>query len=134
MRCNPAERVGAGMAAKLLSFFAVCTGYNSVLIYSIELFPTSVRSSAVGLVWQAMVLGGAAAPVLVALGCDWCFWSFGVFGLVIDNSGVFAAYLPETRGRAMSDTMEEEEERHEATVPSCTGAATIAKNSGWDLM
>ncbi|KAF8669261.1 hypothetical protein HU200_051595 [Digitaria exilis] len=115
----------ARMAAELLSFFATITAFNLILIYSIELFPTSVRNSAVGMVRQALVLGGVAAPVLVALGRERSFWSFGVFGLCIGCSGLFAACLPETKGRSMSDTMEEEEQKQKqeatAIVAACTG-------------
>jgi hypothetical protein len=64
-----------------------------------------------------MVLGGMAAPVLVALGRERSIWSFGVFGLVIGCSGLFAASLPETRWRSMSDTMEDEDMLSEAAVP-----------------
>ena len=109
------------MAAELASFFATCTAYDLILIYAIELFPTCVRNSAVGLVRQAMVLGGVAAPVLVALGRERSIWSFGVFGLAIGGAGVFAACLPETRGKTMSDTMQEEE-RNEA---SCTSTSML---------
>jgi OCT family organic cation transporter-like MFS transporter 3 len=68
---------------------------------------------------QALVLGGVAAPVLVALGRHKSFLSFGVFGLLIGCFGMFAACLPETRGKAMSDTMDEEEQK-EAAVANCT--------------
>ncbi|CAL5083501.1 unnamed protein product [Urochloa decumbens] len=119
------EGSAARMASELLSFFATITAFNLILIYSIELFPTSVRNSAVGLVRQALVLGGVAAPVLVALGRERSFWSFGVFGLCIGCLGLFAACLPETKGRSMSDTMEEEEDKQAAAaVTTCTGGAT----------
>ncbi|KAL6594059.1 hypothetical protein ACP70R_048960 [Stipagrostis hirtigluma subsp. patula] len=128
----PENATAARMAAELLSFFATCTAYDVILIYSIELFPTSVRNSAVGLLRQAMVLGGVAAPVLIAFGREWSFWSFGVFGLAIGCSGLFATCLPETKGTTMSDTMEEEEEeeRNRAAVSSCGGA----KNEDNDLV
>ncbi|CAN6205746.1 unnamed protein product [Urochloa humidicola] len=116
------EGSAARMAAELLSFFATITAFNLILIYSIELFPTSVRNSAVGMVRQALVLGGVAAPVLVALGRERSFYSFGVFGLCIGCLGLFAACLPETRGRSMSDTMEEEEDKQAAAAAAtCTG-------------
>jgi OCT family organic cation transporter-like MFS transporter 3 len=113
------------MAAEVLSFFAASTAFDVMLVYSTELFPTSVRNSAVGLVRQALVLGGAAAPVLIALGRERSlFWSFGVFGIAIGCSSLFVACLPETRGKSMSDTIEEEEQRNdEAVVASCTGKA-----------
>lgn len=125
----PKRAAAARMAAELVSFFATCTAYNVVLIYAIELFPTSVRSSALGLVRQAMVLGGVAAPVLVALGRERSFLSFGVFGLLIGCSGLFATFLPETRGRNMLDTIEEEG-RNEDAVVGIIDIAPIAKTSG----
>ncbi|CAN6289226.1 unnamed protein product [Urochloa humidicola] len=118
------------MAAEVASFFAACTAFDVMLVYAVELFPTSARSSAVGMVRQALVLGGAAAPVLVALGREsgrGSSWSFGVFGVAIGCSGMFVACLPETRGKTMSDTMEEEEERNQqavVVVASCPGGTT----------
>ena len=55
------------------------------------------------------MLGGTVSPVLVAAGRRNKFWSYGVFGLVVWLSGVFVVLLPETRGRKLCDTMEEEE-------------------------
>jgi hypothetical protein len=80
----------------------------------------------VGLVRQALVLGGVVAPVLVALGRERSFWSFGVFGLCIGCLGLFVVCLPETRGRNMSDTMEEEEENNQyaAVVAPCDDDAS----------
>ncbi|WOL18115.1 organic cation/carnitine transporter 2-like [Canna indica] len=56
------------MAAEVVSFFSVCTAFDVFLIYGIELFPTCVRNSAMSVIRQAIVLGGAFAPLLVALG------------------------------------------------------------------
>ena len=120
----PRGAAPARLAAELLSFSATSTAYNVILIYAIELFPTSLRNSALGLVRQAMVLGGVVAPVLVALGRERSFWSFGVFGLAIGCAGLFAACLPETRGRSLSDTMEEEERKQAAG-----SSAAVDKNS-----
>ncbi|OEL23571.1 Organic cation/carnitine transporter 3 [Dichanthelium oligosanthes] len=111
----PRGAAAARMAAEVLSFFAACTAFDVMLIYSTELFPTSVRNSAVGLVRQALVLGGVAAPVLIALARERSFWSFGVFGIAIGCSGLFIACLPETKGKSMSDTMEEEERKEDTT-------------------
>uniref|UniRef100_A0A0E0LM77 H(+)/Pi cotransporter n=1 Tax=Oryza punctata TaxID=4537 RepID=A0A0E0LM77_ORYPU len=106
------------LAAELSSFFASCAAYDVMLMYSIELFPTSVRNSAVGLVRQAAVLGGVVAPMLVAVGRERSFWSFGVFGLAVGFLGLFVTCLPETKGRSLSDTMEEEEEEAAAVLSS----------------
>ncbi|XP_006657833.1 organic cation/carnitine transporter 2-like [Oryza brachyantha] len=122
----PGERTGVRMAAEVCSFFASCTAYDVMLMYSIELFPTSVRNSAVGLVRQAVVLGGVVAPVLVAVGRERSYWSFGVFGLAVGCLGLFVACLPETRGRRMSDTMEEEEQQTEAPTSGMDNNGELA--------
>jgi len=61
------------------------------------------------MVRQALVLGGVFSPMLVAAGRGDGFSPYVVFGLVIGCCGLFAICLPETRGRALCDTMEEEE-------------------------
>ncbi|KAK1279156.1 Organic cation/carnitine transporter 3 [Acorus gramineus] len=103
----------AKMGAEVGAFFCACTAFNVLLIYALELFPTCVRNSAVAMVRQALVLGGVFAPALVAAGRrsgrGWV--SFGVFGAVVGFCGLFVAWLPETRGGGICDTLEEEEYR-----------------------
>ena len=96
---------------ELISFFSACTSSNIYLIYTTELFPTCVRNSALSMARQAVVFGGTFSPLLVGAGRGHKFLCYGVFGLVIGCSGVFGVFLPETRGRALSDTMDEEESK-----------------------
>ncbi|XP_068654633.1 organic cation/carnitine transporter 2-like [Aristolochia californica] len=93
------------------SFFSACSAINVVMIYTLELFPTCVRNSVLSLVRQALVLGGVFGSVLVAVGRKegGSLISFGVFGLAIGLCGLFVVSLPETRGAAFCDTMEEQE-------------------------
>ncbi|KAG7941968.1 hypothetical protein I3843_16G075700 [Carya illinoinensis] len=102
---------------ELVSFFSSCTVVNIMLLYTIELFPTCVRNSAMSIAREALVLGGVFGPMLVAVGRKDGFESFGVFGLAIGCCGMFAACLPETRGATLCDTMEEEE--HKLQKASC---------------
>ncbi|MED6180996.1 hypothetical protein PIB30_015220 [Stylosanthes scabra] len=96
---------------ELISFFCACTAFNVYMIFTTELFPTCVRNSALAMARQALVLGGSISPLLVGEGRKNKFVCYGVFGLVICCSGVFGVFLPETRGRPLSDTMEEEEDK-----------------------
>ncbi|XP_060213496.1 organic cation/carnitine transporter 3-like isoform X2 [Lycium barbarum] len=63
----------------------------------------------VSMVRQALVLGGAFSPMLVAFGRTNRWLSYGVFGICIASCGLFVLCLPETKGRTLSDTMDEEE-------------------------
>ncbi|KAI9159846.1 hypothetical protein LWI28_002435 [Acer negundo] len=109
--CVLAGKVSATLqiGLELVSFFSACTAFGLILIYTLELFPTCVRNSAISMLRQAVVLGGAISPVLVAAGRKNGFLTFGVFGLVIGICGLFVVSLPETRDRTISDTMDEEE-------------------------
>ncbi|XP_061349181.1 organic cation/carnitine transporter 3-like [Gastrolobium bilobum] len=96
---------------ELISFFSACTACDIVLIYSTELFPTSVRNSALSLVRQAVALGGVFCPMLVAAGRNNKFICYGVFGLAIGCGGMLGVFLPETKGQEFCDTMDEEESK-----------------------
>jgi hypothetical protein len=96
---------------ELISFFSACTSLNIYLIYTTELFPTCVRNSALSMARLSMVFGGAFSPLLVSAGREQKFLCYGVFGLAIGFSGVFGVFLPETKGRVLCDTMDEEENK-----------------------
>ncbi|KAG4166357.1 hypothetical protein ERO13_A13G126300v2 [Gossypium hirsutum] len=53
------------IAMELISFFSACSAFNMSLIYTLELFPTCVRNSAISMVRQALVFGGCSAH------CSW---------------------------------------------------------------
>ncbi|KDP44653.1 hypothetical protein JCGZ_19689 [Jatropha curcas] len=111
--CAIAGKMSANLqiGLELVSFFSACTGFNILLIYSLELFPTSVRNSAISMVRQALVLGGVFSPQLVAAARKNEFLSYGMFGLVIGTCVLFVICLPETKGKTLCDTMEEQEHK-----------------------
>ncbi|OMO89444.1 General substrate transporter [Corchorus capsularis] len=118
------------MGLELVSFFSACSAFNIELIYTLELFPTCVRNSAISMVRQALVFGGVFSPVLVAAGRKNSFLSFGVFGVVIGLCGLPALGLPETKGETICDTLDEEEhkelEKKAAAAGSNNAAALLA--------
>lgn len=112
------------MGLELASFFSACTAFNVHIMYTLELFPTCVRSSALSMVRQAVVFGGMFSPVLVAAGRNTNgLLTYGVFGVIIAVSGLFVGRLPETKGSLLCDTLEEEERKDNMAATTPTAAA-----------
>lgn len=109
---------GVQVAMELMSFFSVCTAFDVLLIYTIELFPTCIRNSAVTIVRQMLIFGGATSPLLVAIGRGKGAISYLVFGLTIGICGLFVGCLPETKGETLCDTMDEEERKETMRKPT----------------
>ncbi|KMT02664.1 hypothetical protein BVRB_9g203410 [Beta vulgaris subsp. vulgaris] len=103
--------VSLTIGLELVSLFCACMAYNLVLMYTVELFPTCVRISASSLVRQAMIFGSVFDPVLILLGRQNMIYSYGVFGITVLVCGFLVLCLPETRGKVLCDTMEEQELR-----------------------
>ncbi|KAJ4732149.1 Organic cation/carnitine transporter 3 [Rhynchospora pubera] len=98
------------LAAEVISYCTACTAINVMLIYCVELFPTTIRNTAISLVRITTLLAGVFGPVLAAQGKSSKFWSFGVFGLAIGFCGLPLAFLPETKGRDLADHIQDEEQ------------------------
>ncbi|XP_021299522.1 organic cation/carnitine transporter 2-like [Herrania umbratica] len=109
------EHGGIQIGLELVAFFSSCTAFNVVLIYVTELFPTSVRNSATSMVRQALIFGAVFSPLLTSAGRKNEFLCYGVYGFVILCCGLFVAYLPETRGMVLFDTLDEQES-HDNTI------------------
>ncbi|XP_010429818.1 PREDICTED: organic cation/carnitine transporter 2-like [Camelina sativa] len=114
------------LALELISYFSACSAFNMEMIYTIELFPTCVRNSAIAMARQALVLGGVFSPIMVAAGRKNGVWSFGLFGLAIGFMGLFAVGLPETRGSVLCDTMDEEECKDQRSKNDITDRVIVA--------
>jgi len=109
--------------------FAVAACFSILYTYSAELYPTCVRSSALGLNSSMARVGGALSPLLFGLDSQLPWFSNTVFGclafigtIVTLNSTstqvkatVTALFMPETLGMPMSQTMEEAEENYYKT-------------------
>ncbi|BAT89149.1 hypothetical protein LR48_Vigan08g014700 [Vigna angularis] len=101
----------AKVGISLIAFFCDVTAYNVFLIYVIEVFPTSVRNTATSLVRQAVVFGNIFSPFLISAGRKNEIFSYGVFGVVIMSSCLTLVCLPETKGIALSDTIDQQEKK-----------------------
>ncbi|XP_021835869.2 organic cation/carnitine transporter 1 [Spinacia oleracea] len=90
-------------------FMAASVAFDVMFIYCVELFPTNVRNFAVSLMRQALVLGGAMAPLLVALGRLSPTFSFLVIAGLSFLSGLVGFWLPETKNTPIFDTLEQQQ-------------------------
>jgi hypothetical protein len=74
---------GIQIGLELASFFCSSLAYNVLMIFTIELFPTSVRNLTTSLARQAIVVGSVFDPIMNLAGRKNEFLSFGIFGLTI---------------------------------------------------
>ncbi|XP_078166265.1 organic cation/carnitine transporter 2-like [Carex rostrata] len=105
------------LSAEVISFLCACMAVTITMVYSVEVFPTCVRNSAVSMVREAVYLGAVLAPILVAEGRRRTrLLSFGVFGIVVCCCGLFVIFLPETKGKDLSDNMDEENQNSNTNI------------------
>ncbi|KAK9663857.1 hypothetical protein RND81_14G003000 [Saponaria officinalis] len=57
----------------------------------------------------AMILGSVFDPIMILIGRKNIIYSYGIFGLTMLLCGFLVLCLPETRGKVLCDTMEEQE-------------------------
>lgn len=95
------------MICGVLGIFGMAGTYNLLFIYTVELFPTTVRNAALGCTTQAAQLGAILSPLIVVLGGGIPFAVFGAFGI---SGGLLGFYLPETLNKPLYDTMDGMEE------------------------
>jgi len=97
---------GGQTAVALLGRFGIAASFNMIFLYTTEIFPTVVRSAALGTCSLVARLGGIAAPQIIILQT----WSpslpFIVFGGASAAACFATTYLAETKGVVMQDTLE----------------------------
>lgn len=99
----------AVMIVALTGRFALSAVYGIIILYTSELFPTVVRNSAVGTSSVMAHVGTITAPYVADLVGQTVWWAPSTLcGLLAVIAGVFCLVLPETRGRSLADTVDEE--------------------------
>lgn len=101
----------AQMVCGILGIFGMSGTYNLLFIYVSELFPTVVRSAALGCCTMAGQMGAILAPLVVVLGGGVPFAIFGVCGIA---GGILSFSLPETYNQPLYDTLAGMEEGENA--------------------
>ena len=91
----------------LLGKLCLAASFAVIYIHSGEIFPTTIRNSAMGLVSVAARVGGILAPFIVSLGNVSDNLQFTVFGLMSLTAGILNLKLPETKGAQLPETVSE---------------------------
>ncbi|KAM6460307.1 solute carrier family 22 member 16 [Liasis olivaceus] len=118
----------ANMAGK----FAIGIAFGLIYLYTAELYPTVVRSLAVGSGSMMCRAGSVVAPFCVYLSSVWIFFPQLIVGIMAFLSGVLTLMLPETLGKPLTNTWAEAAElddqvtqknRSEKSLPAQRNAA-----------
>ncbi|KAM9317102.1 solute carrier family 22 member 16 [Gastrophryne carolinensis] len=87
--------------------FSIGTAFGLIYLYTAELYPTVVRTLAVGSGSMWCRLGSVVAPFCVYLKDVWIFMPQLLVGIMALISGILTLLLPETLGKPLVNTMEE---------------------------
>ncbi|XP_072499140.1 solute carrier family 22 member 16 [Notamacropus eugenii] len=96
----------ANMAGK----FAIGVAFGLIYLYTAELYPTFIRSLAVGSGSMMCRVGSVIAPFCVYLTSVWIFMPQLLVGIMAFLTGMLTLMLPETLGKPLTNTWEEAEE------------------------
>ncbi|XP_013413256.1 organic cation transporter protein [Lingula anatina] len=89
----------------LIGKFGISASWSVAYLYSAELFPTVVRNLAMGLASTTGRIGGIIAPQLVYMNNFSKPLPFIIFGCLGITSALANAFLPETRGKPLPDSV-----------------------------
>ena len=80
----------------LFSKLCIAASFSVIYIHSSEIFPTSIRNGALGLVGVSARLGGVLAPLMLTTSLAPI-----IFGILMVTAGGFNLTLPETKGKKL---------------------------------
>ncbi|KAJ8021290.1 Solute carrier family 22 member 6-B [Holothuria leucospilota] len=90
----------AGKFCISISFSVVCT-------WSAELYPTTVRTSAMGLFSMSSRVGAILVPFMLIMEDVWPSLPLLIMGCLSITAGLLCIFFPETKGRPMPSTFED---------------------------
>lgn len=100
------EQGTAQTAVALIGRFGIAASFNMIFLYTTELFPTIVRSAALGTCSLVARLGGIAAPQIILFRRFSASLPSIIFGAMAIFAMLVATLLPETKGVVLADDLE----------------------------
>ncbi|XP_012722825.2 solute carrier family 22 member 16 [Fundulus heteroclitus] len=105
----PPEIESLAIALSMIGKFAVAIAFGLIYLYTCELYPTVIRSLAVGSGSMMCRVGSVVAPFCVYLADVWIYLPQLIVGILAFIIGVLTLLLPETLGKPLPTTLEEAE-------------------------
>ncbi|XP_041831695.1 solute carrier family 22 member 16 [Melanotaenia boesemani] len=105
----PVDMEALGVALNMIGKFAVAIAFGLIYLYTCELYPTIIRSLAVGSGSMVCRVGSVVAPFCVYLADVWIYLPQLIVGILAFIIGVLTLMLPETLGKPLTTTLEEAE-------------------------
>uniref|UniRef100_A0A8C3W1H5 Solute carrier family 22 member 16 n=1 Tax=Catagonus wagneri TaxID=51154 RepID=A0A8C3W1H5_9CETA len=99
------------MVATMAGKFSIGAAFGLIYLYTAELYPTTVRSLAVGSGCMVSRVGSILAPFCVYLSSVWIFMPQLLVGTFAFVSGILTFMLPETLRKPLATTWKETEKR-----------------------
>ncbi|XP_069014328.1 solute carrier family 22 member 16 [Embiotoca jacksoni] len=105
----PADIQALAIALCMIGKFAIAIAFGLIYLYTCELYPTIIRSLAVGSGSMMCRVGSVVAPFCVYLAEVWIYLPQLIVGILAFIIGVLTMLLPETLGKPLTTTLEEAE-------------------------
>ncbi|XP_077367079.1 solute carrier family 22 member 16 [Festucalex cinctus] len=105
----PADQEALTIALSMTGKFAIAIAFGLIYLYTCELYPTIIRSLAVGSGSMMCRVGSVVAPFCVYLADVWIYLPQLIVGILALVIGILTLLLPETLGRPLTSTLEEAE-------------------------
>ncbi|CAB3234376.1 unnamed protein product [Arctia plantaginis] len=113
----PAQYLWAKLTLFLLGKVIISACFTGAITYAMELFPTSVRGSLLGIASFAAQLGGMVAPLTPILNTISEVLPFTLFGISSILTGLLLFLTPETKDLPLFDTIKQvENNRGKVTI------------------
>ncbi|XP_061900613.1 solute carrier family 22 member 16 [Entelurus aequoreus] len=105
----PADIEPLAIVLSMVGKFAIAIAFGLIYLYTCELYPTIIRSLAVGSGSMMCRVGSVVAPFCVYLADVWIYLPQLIVGILAFIIGILTLLLPETLGQPLTTTLEEAE-------------------------